>query len=711
VTFSATRDRLYLIRIGIFPGTPGGSGRFRIAMGAPPPPPCLTTGNTNTQGRDCTDRGELIQGIGVFGFALDDSASRPAPPDASCPQLERDRYLRWIACQSGRVTVDTCGLVNDLDTVIAVYDITGNTNPCADLNAPGVYVACNDDADCCEAARVTFPASVGREYLIRIGVVAGTPTPTGSGLVRLYFGEPVQPEQGCTPGAGGGDCTDGVEIQGSGEFAFETDGGSSRPPPPDGQCPAPGKDRYFVWTAERTDTVTIDTCGLAGGLDTVIALYDVTSGLDCSNLNATYITCSDDAPECGVASRLTFSATVGGRYLIRVGVFPDTPGGRGLFRITYAGGPVERLGDGAGLHCFGSPRLGNLLFIGNVSLSGGAGALVEGGSPTFRNVIFAENWANFGAGALVSPGGDMPLRFENCTFERNRALRVGDDDASKAVPRGGGLLVAGRSGSVEIDACAFVGNFANNRGAGLYSDDAGGTLAVGVRRSRFTGNEVPPDGGQPSGGTNAVGGGVFAASRMSLTSSLFFDNRARRYGGGIFVLSKQVSIVNCTVALNRVSTDERDIGAGILSSGAGALTRVENSILWMNVRPSDEPDPGAEPDVEREEPPEKRQLWSDNGGFLSVRSSDFNRPDRYRGNGNIGADPMFSSLETGGLDIARESPCIDRGNSFVDTEPLVPGAQLLHETLDVGGNPRVMDGNGDGVESVDMGAFEMPEEE
>jgi serine protease len=74
-------------------------------------------------------------------------------------------------------------------------------------------------------------------------------------------------------------------------------------------------------------------------------------------------------------------------------------------------------------------------------------------------------------------------------------------------------------------------------------------------------------------------------------------------------------------------------------------------------------------------------------------------------NGNINADPKFVDSFGGNLRLAAGSPCIDRGNNYVDYYPTVPGFQSLPDT-DIDGNWRIVDGNSDGTATVDMGAFE-----
>ncbi len=70
----------------------------------------------------------------------------------------------------------------------------------------------------------------------------------------------------------------------------------------------------------------------------------------------------------------------------------------------------------------------------------------------------------------------------------------------------------------------------------------------------------------------------------------------------------------------------------------------------------------------------------------------------WNGTGNINANPLFVNPTGGDYHLSSGSPCIDAGDpNFVPS----PG-----ET-DIDGQPRVMDGNGDGVARVDMGADEF----
>src|SRR6185437_6846641 len=64
--------------------------------------------------------------------------------------------------------------------------------------------------------------------------------------------------------------------------------------------------------------------------------------------------------------------------------------------------------------------------------------------------------------------------------------------------------------------------------------------------------------------------------------------------------------------------------------------------------------------------------------------------------GNISADPLFVDAASGNFRLEQAAPPIDAGTNT--------GAP----PTDFDGNPRPIDGDGDGVAVTDMGAFEFP---
>ncbi len=67
-------------------------------------------------------------------------------------------------------------------------------------------------------------------------------------------------------------------------------------------------------------------------------------------------------------------------------------------------------------------------------------------------------------------------------------------------------------------------------------------------------------------------------------------------------------------------------------------------------------------------------------------------------NGNISADPLFADEPAGDYRLLFDSPAVDAGDNTVPNLP----------ATDIDGGVRIVDGDGDGVAVVDMGAFEFP---
>lgn len=93
------------------------------------------------------------------------------------------------------------------------------------------------------------------------------------------------------------------------------------------------RDVWFRWTAPVTARFVAETC-IGTAFDSKMAVY--TDPPSCPPTDAQVLACNDDA--CSVQSRLSFNATAGQRYLIRIGSFPGQAGGPGTLRISYQAG-------------------------------------------------------------------------------------------------------------------------------------------------------------------------------------------------------------------------------------------------------------------------------------------------------------------------------------------------------------------------------------
>jgi parallel beta-helix repeat protein len=219
-----------------------------------------------------------------------------------------------------------------------------------------------------------------------------------------------------------------------------------------------------------------------------------------------------------------------------------------------------------------------------------------------------------------------------------------------------------------------VSNNVGNVGGGIDDASAYNCLVVNNSARRGGGIELAFGGtGKASGeayncivsGNTAKenGGGIRGGEAHNC---LVTGNYAANYGGGL----SDTLAVNCTVAGNAAGLS----GGGTYKPEAFAPKADLNSIVYGNTAP---------------EFPEMQS---------SATASNCCSPTLTIGiNGNINADPLFIDPASGDYRLLATSPCIDTGtNGFVLS------------TMDMAGNPRIMDGDLDGDAVVDMGTYEFP---
>ncbi len=239
----------------------------------------------------------------------------------------------------------------------------------------------------------------------------------------------------------------------------------------------------------------------------------------------------------------------------------------------------------------------------------------------------------------------------NCTFEYNHVTGSGGTGG-----RGGAMY--NESNSAQISDCVFSNNWTSSGGGAIKNYSGSPT----VLNCFFNNNES---------GMGYVGGALdISQSSTSVINCAFYQNQSDM-GGAISVYDSTASIVNCTLAQNNVGEDGDMAGmsGGIFVNASTLTTTITNCILSDNGNGQISLSGSVAPVV----------------SYCLVQDADYEPA-----NGNIDDFPGFTG--PGNFRLQISSPCINEGDDSAVTVP-----------TDLDGNPRVVD-------TVDMGAYEYPDD-
>jgi hypothetical protein len=338
ISFSITAGTSYMIQVGTFPGSVGGTGTLNINEGG---------GGGGGANDDCNSP-DAISGAGSFAF--DNSFATTGAEgqneyicyDFGSSAVDNDVWFNWTATVTEQVTVQTCGGTST-DTKVGAYP--GGACP-----GVGSAIACNDDT-CGLQSSISFAANAGSSYMLQIGTFPGAPG--GSGTFSV---------SGVAPPAGNDDCNTPSAIAGQGTFNYDS---SSATTGAEGQneylCYDFGSstvdnDLWFDWTSDFTGNCVVSSCNLVS-MDTKLAAYD---GNGCPSAAA--LACNDDFTGCAsFTSEINFAVTTGTTYILQCGNFPGALGGPGIIDISSQAPPTPHPQDecsgalaiaGSGTHNF-----------------------------------------------------------------------------------------------------------------------------------------------------------------------------------------------------------------------------------------------------------------------------------------------------------------------------------------------------------------------
>ncbi len=353
-----------------------------------------------------------------------------------------------------------------------------------------------------------------------------------------------------------------------------------------------------------------------------------------------------------------------------------------------------------------------LIFGGGIPYLAGGGIFVRNSSPTITNNQILDNSLGgtnaklfYGAGIYVH--GDPPPTPTVQPIITTNVIdgNIGDppDGTSyydMSYSTGGGIYVGYNSApliagnivrSNEVGYPGKVFQRAVGGGIAVYSQQTDAFISQNVIQSNLGSDR----GGGISFGHLVNGQGTTFPSRALLENNVFEYNSSG-FGGAILTRTTRAKIRSNTLVDNLAS----DLGGGVLfdySANPGDQATLVNNVIALNLAESYYLVPG------------------EGGGIAVVSSAPIVRFNDIHGNspnnvggdrvdadyigidGNVSVVPQFTVLPPAAFDLhlLPTSPLIDAGDS---TEAPV---------VDLDGNPRVQDGNNDGNETIDPGAFEF----
>ncbi len=226
--------------------------------------------------------------------------------------------------------------------------------------------------------------------------------------------------------------------------------------------------------------------------------------------------------------------------------------------------------------------------------------------------------------------------------------------------------------SVQVHSSVFESNDIRNAGTmefgDGYSRNACTNGPVVITKSMFDHNNV--EGG--NGGCIRVLNGP-----VSVINSVLHHNTTTGYGGAFAVEGGSLKVYHNTVASNSAQLE----GGALYINGG--ITKIYNTILWGNTSSM-----GSYPEIYKA------------SGTLSVTYSDADT--NLVGDGNIHADPKFVDFANHDYHLQADSPCIDKGNEWVDIRHRINYGHEIDTDYDDHARPRWL--------TVDMGAFEYQPE-
>jgi len=279
----------------------------------------------------------------------------------------------------------------------------------------------------------------------------------------------------------------------------------------------------------------------------------------------------------------------------------------------------------------------------------------------YNSINVAVSEARDGDTIIVNPGT------YNETISMKSGVKIYGAGAEVTVISGDGSGPVVTASGVEIMGNAVISGFTitggnADHGAGIYIHNASPTVEnniVTANSATFFGGGICIEGGLPT-----------------IRNNVIVSNSAAVFGGGMYVANGSPAIINNTIIGNSAAIS----GGGIFNLRGSPI--IGNNIIANNTAFS------------------SGGIHNHDGSPISDYNNVWgNIPDDYYnltpGAHDIHQDPLLDNPSGGNYRLLTSSPCIDAG------DPATPPSS------DLDGNPRPIDGNGDGQAVVDIGAYEL----
>ena len=233
------------------------------------------------------------------------------------------------------------------------------------------------------------------------------------------------------------------------------------------------------------------------------------------------------------------------------------------------------------------------------------------------------------------------------------------------------------SSAPALSNCTFEGNWAYS-GGGMYNENSSPVLTnctfsenYGLGGGMHNYDSSPALANCTFSKNTGGSGGMYNHTSSSPTlTNCTFEGNSGYGGGGISNFGSSPTLVNCTFSGNSA-----DWAGGGIFNGYDSSPALTNCILWGDT-------------------PEEI-FNNDEASVPAVSYSDIQ--GGYTGEGNIDESPLLVDPANGDFHLHPCSPCIDAGDNEAAHLP----------EYDFEGDDRILDGDGDGTATVDMGVDEV----